>query len=123
MWDCHRAVQDEHDSRGYLHGPAGESIDSRPVVLPSGRVLFSFPSQKLCEKEGAADEIVAGFLAGRQAHDVMEALGKLSRHSAENWSEEIYERTSAEPSSPLPALPSSRCNAKRAALERSLSCP
>ena len=91
--------------------------------LLSGRVLCSFPSQKLCEKEGAADEIVAGFLAGRQANDVMEALGKLSRHSAENWSEEIYERTSAEPSSPLPALPSSRCKAKRAALERSLSCP
>ena len=91
--------------------------------LLSGRVLCSFPSQKLCEKEGATDEIIAGFLAGRQANDVMEALGKLSRHSAENWSEEIYERTSAEPSSPLPALPSSRGNARRAALERSLSCP
>ena len=88
------------------------------------------PSQEHCQKEVPADkkdqkfdEVLAGYGAGLQANDVMEALGKLSRHSAENWSEEIYERTSAEPSSPLPALPSSRGNAKRGAPERSLSCP
>ena len=87
--------------------------------LLSGRVLCSFPSQKLCEKEGATDEIIAGFLAGRQANDVMEALCKLSR--AEDWGYDLHDNM--EPSSPRPALPSSRGNAKRCAPERSLSCP
>ena len=49
----------------------------------------------------------------------MEALCKLSR--AEDWGYDLHD--AMEPSSPRPALPSSRGNAKRAALERSLSCP
>ena len=49
----------------------------------------------------------------------MEKMIKLSR--AEDHFEDLYDKM--EPSSPLPALPSSRGNAKRCAPERSLSCP
>ena len=84
------------------------------------------PPQRLTEKEVPAekrlekiDEVIAGFGAGREANDVMEALCKLSR--AEDWGYDLYD--AMEPSSPRPALPSSRSNAKRAAPERSLSCP
>ena len=50
----------------------------------------------------------------------MEAMVKLAR--TEDFVEDLYD--AAEPSSPLPALPSSRGNAKRGAPpERSLSCP
>ena len=48
----------------------------------------------------------------------MEAMIKLAR--TEDFVEDLYD--AAEPSSPLPALPSSRGKAKRAAPERSLSC-
>ena len=84
------------------------------------------PSQKHCQKEVPADkrwqkfdEVLAGYGAGREANDVMAALIKLAR--TEDFVEDLYD--AAEPSSPLPTLPSSRGNAKRAALERSLSCP
>ena len=62
---------------------------------------------------------MAGFGAGREANDVMAALIKLAR--TEDHVEDLYEKL--EPSSPRPALPSSRGNAKRGAPERSLSCP
>ena len=85
------------------------------------------PSQRLCQNEVPADkrdqkfdEVLAGYGAGHEANDVMEALCKLSR--AEDWGYDLYD--DMEPSSPRPALPSSRGNAKRgAAPERSLSCP
>ena len=84
------------------------------------------PSQKHCRKEVPADkesekfgEVLAGVRAGNQADDVMEAMIKLAR--TEDFVEDLYD--AAEPSSPLPALPSSRGNAKRCAPERSLSCP
>ena len=83
------------------------------------------PSQKLCSKEVAADkesekfdEVLAGVRAGNQADDVMEAMIKLAR--TEDFVEDLYD--AMEPSSPLPALPSSRVKAKRCAPERSLSC-
>lgn len=85
------------------------------------------PSQRLCQKEVPADKrdekfeaVLAGALAGREANDVMEALCKLSR--AEDWGYDLHDDR-MEPSSPRPALPSSRGNAKRSAPERSLSCP
>ena len=85
------------------------------------------PSQEHCQKEVPADkkdqkfdEVLAGYGAGHEANDVMEKMIKLSR--AEEWFEGLYD--DMEPSSPLPALPSSRGNAKRGAPpERSLSCP
>ena len=83
------------------------------------------PSQKLCSKEVSADkesekfdEVLAGVRAGNQADVVMEAMIKLAR--TEDFVEGLYD--AAEPSSPLPMLPSSRGNAKRGAPERSLSC-
>ena len=69
------------------------------------------PSQKHCQKEVPADEegekfeeVLAGVRAGNQADDVMEAMIKLAR--TEDLVEGLYD--AAEPSSPLPALPSSR---------------